>query len=164
MPDALFIPEQGTITLSTEKDTIKFGETLSNLVQPGDVVALYGPLGAGKTTLARGLIQHLLDTEEEVVSPTFTLVQTYETNCGTIWHFDLYRIENPNDVVELGWDDALADGISLVEWPEHAESFLPPTALKVEISSKPGDTVRHVRLAGQKSWHDRLKTLVDYGR
>ena len=164
MSDALLIPEEGTIALSQESDTRRFGAALGDLARTGDVIALYGPLGAGKTTLARGFIQHLLKSDEDVVSPTFTLVQTYDTERGAIWHFDLYRIENPNDVVELGWDDALADGISLVEWPEHAGSFLPPTALKIELSSDPGDSVRQVRLAGGKLWHDRLNTLADHVR
>src|SRR5262249_8962459 len=92
----------------------------------GDVVGLKGDLGAGKTTLARAIIRAAADDPALIVpSPTFTLVEVYETARGTYWHFDLYRLETPEQVFELGWEDALAEGVVLIEWPERLGALLP---------------------------------------
>ena len=92
---------------------------LAPWLKVGDVVALHGDLGAGKTAFARALIRVLAGADEEVPSPTFTLVQTYDAPMGPIFHFDLYRIVSPDELTEIGWDEALADGLFvLVEWPE----------------------------------------------
>src|SRR4051812_13695997 len=106
------------LTLASEHDTAALGAALAAEARPGDVIALVGPLGAGKTTLARGFIQKRAGADEEVVSPTFTLVQTYEAPDAVIWHFDLYRLNDPEEALELGFEEALAAGISLIEWPE----------------------------------------------
>src|SRR6201999_4299960 len=90
----------------------------------GDTLLLQGPLGAGKTNFARYLLQ-ALGIGEDVPSPTFTILQTYDAANFTIYHFDLYRLESEKDLVELGWDDALADGLCIVEWPERAGNRLP---------------------------------------
>lgn len=160
MPDTFLVPHHGTLTLPAEEDTMNLGAAIAELTQPGDVIALKGPLGAGKTTFARGFIQHLLGANEEVVSPTFTLVQTYETPRAPVWHFDLYRIDNPNDVIELGLEDAQAEGISLIEWPERLGPYTPHAPLEIEISSVVGETARNVRLRGQANWRSRLNELV----
>src|SRR5690242_16117956 len=123
------------LTLATEQDTAALGAALAGHVRRGDVIALAGPLGAGKTTLARGFIQKLTGTEEEVVSPTFTLVQTYDTPQGAIWHFDLYRLNDPEEALELGFEEALAAGISLIEWPERLGGYLPRGCLTVTLST-----------------------------
>ncbi len=146
----------GPYVLATEADTRAFGAALAPLLGPGDVVALYGGLGAGKTTLARGLVGALCGPGTEVPSPTYTLVQTYETPAGRLWHFDLYRIEAPRELAELGWDEA-QDGIALVEWPERAGQALP--AWRLDILLETG--VRGRRLALEPQGEDWQKRLDD---
>lgn len=101
------------------------------------MVALFGDLGAGKTSFARGLIGEFAraasEAPPEVPSPTFTLVQTYEFPRAAIWHFDLYRIERPEDAYELGFEEALAEGILLIEWPERLGRLLPERRIEVHI-------------------------------
>ena len=161
MADAFVVPERDTLSLPLEQDTVKFGAALAESAQPGDVIALKGSLGAGKTTLARGFIQKLVDTDEEVVSPTFTLVQTYDTPQGTVWHFDLYRLDSPDDILELGLEEAQAGGITLIEWPERLGPHMPQSCLEIELSSAPGDTARQVRLSGNSSWRKRANEVVN---
>ena len=112
--------------LPNEQATEALGATLAARLKPGDVVGLKGDLGAGKTTLARAIIRAAAyDPELIVPSPTFTLVEVYETPRGAYWHFDLYRLEAPEQVYELGWEEARAEGIVLMEWPERLGPLLP---------------------------------------
>lgn len=108
-----------TIRLADEAATEGFGAALAELLRPGDAVALFGTLGAGKTTLARGILRGL-GYEGDVASPTFPIVQTYDPPATRlpVWHVDLYRIEDPAELAEIGLDDARAGAIVLVEWPE----------------------------------------------
>ncbi len=110
-------------------------------VQAGDCVALVGDLGAGKTEFARALLR-AMGVTGDVPSPTFTLLQTYEVNGVPVAHFDLYRLQSPDELDELGWDDALADGIALVEWPERAGGRMPARALVLTFTLLP-DRARH---------------------
>ena len=106
-------------------------------LQPGDVLLLSGQIGAGKSHLARAIIRHLLAKEgrvEDIPSPTFTLVQTYDTLIGEVWHADLYRLSDPNDVFELGLDDAFEDAICLIEWPDRLGDDIPSAAWQIELS------------------------------
>src|SRR5262245_32695735 len=97
-----------------------------------DVVALQGGLGVGKTTLARAILRAATGDPGLIVpSPTFTLVEVYETPLGPFWHFDLYRLEAPQQVLELGWEEARADGVALVEWAERLGPLLPGEGLTV---------------------------------
>jgi len=115
-----------SMPLVNEVATESLGATLAQRLKPGDVVGLRGDLGAGKTTLARAIIRAAADDPDLIVpSPTFTLVEVYETPRGAYWHFDLYRLEAPEQVYELGWEEALADGVVLVEWPERLGRLLP---------------------------------------
>ncbi|CAK0742771.1 tRNA threonylcarbamoyladenosine biosynthesis protein TsaE [Azospirillaceae bacterium] len=111
-----------------------FGRRLAETLSPGDVVALWGDLGVGKTALARAVIRALSCETQDVPSPTFTLVQTYETRIGPLWHFDLYRLSFPEDIIELGWEEARADGVVLVEWPDRLGPWTPSDRLDVTLT------------------------------
>jgi len=142
---------------ATEADLMAFGGRLQPLLKPGDVLALTGELGAGKTTFSRGLIQSALGQDEEVPSPTYTLVQTYELGSHELWHCDLYRLAAPDDVLELGLIDMEPDIISLIEWPDKMGRHLALDALNVHIAFK--DDGREVILSGPPVWAERLKGL-----
>lgn len=143
-------------SLATEADTTAFGAALARIARPGDVIALEGDLGAGKSVLARGFIRALAGAHVEAPSPTFTLVQTYETESATIWHFDLYRIEDPEEVWELGIEEAFEDGISLFEWPSRAGTILPRDRLDLVLSIG-DDDVRTADLRPGPAWAERLE-------
>ena len=114
------------MSLADEAATERLGTMLAERLKPGDVVGLKGPLGSGKTTLARAILRAAAGDPALIVpSPTFTLVEVYETPRGAYWHFDLYRLETPEQIYELGWEEALAEGIVLVEWPERLGTLLP---------------------------------------
>ena len=136
--------------------TAGFARRLAPLLRTGDLVGLAGALGSGKTTLARDLIAALSGRDREVPSPTFTLVQTYDCGALTVWHFDLFRIERPADVFELGFEDALADGVTLVEWPERLGALMPADHLMVTLLQGPTADARIARLAGRGAWAERL--------
>ena len=154
------IPPAVTLALPDEAATQALGAKLAELARPGDVVALSGDLGAGKTTLARAFVRRLAGADEEVPSPTFTLVQSYDTAAGTVWHFDLYRLEAPDEALELGLDDAFADGISLIEWPERLGGLLPAARLDVVLETDAAETARRATLRG---WPGRLDGLAPGG-
>ncbi|MEO1043265.1 MAG: tRNA (adenosine(37)-N6)-threonylcarbamoyltransferase complex ATPase subunit type 1 TsaE [Pseudomonadota bacterium] len=116
----------------TEKETKALGERLAQLLRLGDCVTFTGDLGVGKTTLVRSLIRARAGSAIDVPSPTYALVEAYEFETP-IFHVDLYRLENPAEAWELGLDDLLGTGITLIEWPDRAEEFLPPERLDVSI-------------------------------
>lgn len=149
-----------SLDLAEEADTIRLGRRLAALVRPGDVIALSGGLGTGKSTLARALIQALTDPGEEVPSPTFTLVQPYESEAGPIFHFDLYRLERPDDALELDIEDAFIDGICLIEWPDRLGGLLPRRRLDVDLSEADSGPGRHAILTAHGDWADRLGDFV----
>jgi tRNA threonylcarbamoyladenosine biosynthesis protein TsaE len=125
--------------------------------QRGDVIALSGDLGSGKTTFARYFLS-ARGVEGEVPSPTFTLVQTYSVKPAAIWHFDLYRISTRDDALELGIEEAFADGISLIEWPDRLEDLLPSHRLDVDLSFVDSDEdARKAHLSGNDTWRKRLE-------
>jgi len=128
--------------------TTRLGAGIAGALRPGDAVALWGDLGAGKTTLARAILR-ALGVKEDVPSPTFTLVQSYDTQ-PRIAHYDLYRLKQAREMEELGFDDALAEGAVLVEWPDRAPEVLPPDALHVRLGV--ADGARTARLTGPARW------------
>lgn len=119
------------MNLADEAATAHAGAMLSRVARPGDVITLSGPLGVGKTALARGFLA-ALGHEGEVPSPSFAIVQPYEDLRLPIWHVDLYRIEDGSEIAELGLDSA-ADAVLLVEWPERAEPDMWPEALTLSL-------------------------------
>lgn len=125
-----------TLHLPTADHTEALGRRLAALSRPGDAILLEGPIGAGKSCLARAFIRARLGREEEVPSPTFTLVQVYEDKAGEIWHADLYRLTHPDEVWELGLDDAFTAAICLVEWPDRLGQHVPPDALRIQLSAE----------------------------
>ena len=120
------------ITLPNESATIALGRQLIKQLSPGHVVALKGGLGAGKTTLVRGMLQSVLG-DIDVPSPTFTLVQTYELPEFDLWHCDMYRLERPEEGYELGLIDAFEEAVCLVEWPDKIAPLLPKNIMEIEI-------------------------------
>lgn len=134
------------LDLPTEAETVKLGQRLAAAAMPGDVILLEGQIGAGKSSLARAFIQARLGRAEDVPSPTFTLVQVYDGAEGSIWHADLYRLTHPDEVWELGLDEAFGSAICLVEWPERLGRHQPPDALRLRLD--PSGTGRRARLTG----------------
>ena len=140
--------------------TIKLGSAIARLLRAGDTVALWGELGAGKTTLARALITQL-GYAGEVPSPTFTLVQSYDLSPAAVWHYDFYRIDDPGEIVELGFEEAMAETISLVEWPERMGPLLPADRLDVVLTYTGDDDNRRALLRGHGGWQGRLAEAGD---
>jgi len=154
------------IVLTDEAATVSFARALARLAEPGDVIALRGTLGVGKSVFARAFIRQLTSPLEEVPSPTFTLVQTYEGvmvegEAAELYHYDFYRLENADDAYELDIEEAFSDGISLIEWPERIEALLPSDHLEVKISQGEREGSRQLVLEATGSWETRLTQGCD---
>lgn len=133
----------------SEDDTVALAHRLATMLKIGDVLCLHGNLGMGKSVFARGLIRALAGKPAlEVPSPTFTLVQTYDTAAGDVWHFDLYRLKNPDEVYELGWEEGLANAIVIVEWPERLGYLMPPGRIDINLSQA-ADGARLLQITGE---------------
>ncbi len=148
------------LDLPDEGATAALARRVAGLARAGDVIALHGDLGTGKTFFARAFIG-----EAEVPSPTFTLVQTYGRQDGpAIWHFDLYRLKQASEAIELDIEDAFAEGISLIEWPERLGALLPAERLDVALTMPPeasdDSTARRVTLTGRGRWAGLLDKVV----
>jgi len=147
------------VDLPDEAATAACAGRISALAATGDIIALKGDLGAGKTTFARAFIRARGGTEE-VPSPTFTLVQVYELGAAAIWHFDLYRINVPEEAWELGIEDAFVEGISLIEWPEHLGPLLPRRRLEIELLFGDHPEARRAVLDPGEDWQARLAGIA----
>ena len=143
------------IALSDEAATSRLGAALAGILRRGEAICLSGPLGAGKSTLARALVRRLTTPDEDVPSPTFTLVQFYETAGFPLAHFDLYRLASPDEAWELGLDEALDEGAALIEWPQRLDGRLPPDRLDIDISLEDGGARRSARLTPHGAWKGR---------
>ncbi|WP_282604431.1 tRNA (adenosine(37)-N6)-threonylcarbamoyltransferase complex ATPase subunit type 1 TsaE [Pelagibius sp. Alg239-R121] len=159
-----------TLPLADEKATAALAQALSQLVKAGDIIALSGDLGAGKTSFARAFINALPregdlrgdqheTSQEEVPSPTFTLVQLYERAPATVWHFDLYRLKQAEEAYELGIEDAFSDGISLIEWPERLGGLLPASRLDLALDFGATPESRRAQITAYGSWCERIAAL-----
>ncbi len=150
-----------SLSLTGLADTAALGHRLATVLKARDVVFLIGDLGAGKTTLARQIIADLCGIDD-APSPTYTLVQLYETDAGLpLWHVDLYRIEAPGELDELGLEDAFDEAITLIEWPERLGDARPADRLEISIAMSGAgvDTVRKARITGFGNWEDRLDEI-----
>jgi tRNA threonylcarbamoyladenosine biosynthesis protein TsaE len=143
--------------------TRNLARELSCLLSTGDILTFQGNLGAGKTEFCRAII-HALGYNEDVPSPTFNLVQTYEPQIDdfdkpSVWHMDLYRLDNPEDVFELGIEDGFDTAISLIEWPQRMGKYLPSERLQIFLSMDDDEGARHITFKGSDYWRVRLNKL-----
>ena len=154
----------GKFRIKNETETSVFAEEVAALADVGDVICLFGGLGAGKTNFSRSFIRSLTNSDQDVPSPTYTLVQSYEiqkqSNSIEIWHFDLYRISEEVEIMELGIEDACSDGIVLIEWPENALRFLPKRRLEIHFEFSQHQEERILTLRGPEQWHNLNKKNI----
>jgi len=138
----------------SEQDTINFAMKCAKDARKNDVFLLNGPLGAGKSVFSRAFIQHLMGEAVDVPSPTFTLVQTYSADKYDIWHFDLYRLEDPEEIYELGWEEALGQDLLLIEWPVRLGTLKPREYKEIIITPTSGESrtieFRHIKESALK--------------
>ncbi len=146
------------IILKNENNTADLAKNLSKILEIGDVVLLNGDLGSGKTAFTRYLINSITNKKTEVPSPTFTILQNYDTNIGEIYHFDLYRLENENEVIEIGFEEALIYGITIIEWPDRLGKYIPEDRLELSLSINL-DQTRTVEIVGFGNWTDKAKEI-----
>ncbi|MBE7219802.1 MAG: tRNA (adenosine(37)-N6)-threonylcarbamoyltransferase complex ATPase subunit type 1 TsaE [Caulobacteraceae bacterium] len=147
------------MTLPTPQSAAALGAAVAALLRPGEAVCLSGPLGAGKSTLARGLVRALTSPHEEVPSPTFTLVQGYAGRDFPVAHLDLYRLKRPEEADELGLDEALEAGCAVIEWPERLAGALPVDRLDVTLAADAAGG-RVATLTGHGVWRGRERDLL----
>jgi tRNA threonylcarbamoyladenosine biosynthesis protein TsaE len=150
------------VDLPDEAATAALAARISASAEVGDVIALKGDLGSGKTSFARSFIR-ARGGEEEVPSPTFTLVQIYELASAVIWHFDLYRLKSPDEAWELGIEDAFSEGISLIEWPEILGSLLPRRRLEIEFLFGDRPEARRAQIGAGEGWEKRVAGIFGGG-
>ncbi len=149
----MIVPTEGDFRLDSEAMTARLGACLAVALRAHEAICLSGPLGAGKSVLARGLIRALSPAERDVPSPTFTLVQFYHGPRFPIAHFDLYRLTSAGEAYEIGLDEALRDGAAVIEWAERLGHHLPPDRLDVDLVVEGG--ARRARLTARGAWEGR---------
>jgi tRNA threonylcarbamoyladenosine biosynthesis protein TsaE len=147
------------VDLPDETATATLAARIAAVAAPTDIIALKGDLGSGKTVFARAFIG-ACGNEDEVPSPTFTLVQIYDAGPTVIWHFDLYRIRAPEEAWELGIEEAFITGISLIEWPERLGPLLPGHRLELRFAFGDGPNERRITIDPGKEWQARLAMIA----
>jgi tRNA threonylcarbamoyladenosine biosynthesis protein TsaE len=137
----------------SEADTIHLAEICARDIQPHDILLLEGDLGSGKSFFTRALIRSVLQDSSLIVpSPTFTLLQTYEGPKGPVFHYDLYRLKDPEEIFDLGWEDSLAQGMVIVEWPDRLGPYLPRESLALKFENQAGtEDARKITLTDTRS-------------
>ena len=143
--------------LADEGATSALASQIAARLAPGDTLLLEGEIGAGKSAFVRALIRARLGRMEDVPSPTFTLVQTYEDDASDIWHCDLYRLTHPDEALELGLDEAFETAICLIEWPDRLGDAAPKSALTLSFVAN--TDAHHVTISGPNPWPERLRGL-----
>lgn len=149
-----------TVSLSTPEETEQFAQLLSPHLLAGDTLLLEGPIGAGKTYFCRSVIQSLLAAPEDIPSPTFTLVQTYDGPNFPIWHCDLYRLTHPDEAWELGLDEAFESALCLIEWPDRLGEGFPQDALILKFEPQ-DDDARSLTITSQSPRWGSLKEKLN---
>ena len=147
------------MSLTDADHTARVAGRLGGMLASGDTILLTGDVGAGKTHFARALIQSLLTSPEDVPSPTFTLVQTYEARHGPIWHADLYRLGSSYEIEELGLVDAFETAVCLVEWPDRLGPLRPANALDLQLETTSEDTRRLTASWADDFWRAKIEGL-----
>jgi tRNA threonylcarbamoyladenosine biosynthesis protein TsaE len=149
----MIIASEGDFRLDDESHTAALGAAVGAVLRKGEAVCLSGPLGAGKSVLARGLIRALSPDAGDIPSPTFTLVQFYQGETFALAHFDLYRLKSSEEAYEIGLGEALADGVAIIEWPERLDHHLPRDRLDIELT--PDGDRRRAHLTSHGAWEQR---------
>ncbi len=143
-------------SLSNLKETKNFASTLAKSAKTGDIITFNGDLGVGKTSFIQFFIQSLTNKTLEITSPTFNLLHLHKLDECEIWHFDLYRIKNKEEIYELGIEDAFNYGISLIEWPDIINDILPKDRLEISISFGNNEYSRELNLKAYGSWQNKI--------
>ncbi len=138
--------------LKSENDTIEFAIKIAAQLEKGSIIALSGDLGSGKTFLCRQIIKYLCGSTTKVISPTFNLLQIYQAQNFEIYHFDLYRLKHPEEIYELGLEEALSNHVCLIEWPEIINNILPKDTISIKISIADNDS-RFVKVSNIQKIH-----------
>jgi len=150
-----------SISVTSEAETAALAQKLAPFLRVQDILTLNGTLGAGKTAFARALIRALCGADIEVPSPTFNLLLTYERAAAPVFHYDLYRLEDPEEVWELDIEEAFSSGITLIEWAENLQDLAPQNVLEItmQIPNAAPEGMRLITFSGDKHWQQRLQTL-----
>jgi tRNA threonylcarbamoyladenosine biosynthesis protein TsaE len=163
--DCMLMSESFYIRVLKEEDTIKLGEALGRLLKPGDIVALKGELGAGKTVLVKGIARGL-DIKEEPNSPTFVIMNAYEGRVP-LYHFDLYRVSGKAELEGIGYEDYFfSNGVTVVEWADRAEEIFPQSTIEIEIkipekrNTNP-EMTREIKFKGEERWLSLFRSMVE---
>lgn len=147
------------IILDSIEDTKKLATIIAKYLSPGDVITFTGNLGSGKTSFIKYMINSLASTQIDVTSPSFNLLHVYELNNLELWHFDLYRLNNIDEIYELGIEDAFIKGVSLIEWPEIINTILPKDRLDIKLSFSTGEETRKIYFTGFSRWSEILEDI-----
>ena len=153
-------PLRAEITTNSLRDTERVAAKVASHVAAPAVLLLEGDIGAGKSAFARAFLRAIGVTDQDIPSPTFTLVQTYESSTGTLWHSDLYRLTDPDEVDELGLLDAFETSVCLVEWPDRLADACPQDALVFRLTPGTHDDARNITLTSTNTrWRSLFKAL-----